>query len=61
MVPSHEAFFAGIFKRVGEGDHVVDDILVVGYDAGFESFNGEGEDVGYDEGLGGEGIGTAEE
>ena len=40
---------------------MVDDILVVGYDAGFESFNGEGEDVGYDEGLGGEGTGTAEE
>jgi hypothetical protein len=27
----------------------------------FESFDGEGEDVGYDEGLGGEGTGTAEE
>ena len=27
----------------------------------FESFDREGEDVDYDEGLGGEGIGTAEE
>lgn len=39
---------------------MVDHVVVVGDDAGFEAFDGEGEDVGYDEGVGGGGGGSSE-
>ena len=46
MVPSHEFFFAGVFETFAKRNHVVDDVGVVGDDAGFEPLDGEGEDVG---------------
>lgn len=40
---------------------MVDDVSVVGDDASFEPFDGEGKDVGDDECFGSVGIGTTEE
>lgn len=60
MVPPHEFFFACVLEGFTQGDHVVDDIFVIGNDACFESFDGEGEYVGDDEGLGCGGVGAAE-
>lgn len=51
VIPPHEFFVGGPpFEGVGEGDHVVDDGGIVGDDAGFEAFDGKGEDVGDQEG-----------
>lgn len=52
MIPSHEFFFPRILQGFAQGDHVVDDGVVVGNDASFESLDGEGKDVGDDEGGG---------
>lgn len=40
---------------------MVDNVLVIGDDASFESFDGEGEDVGHDEVVGCLGIGTSKD
>ena len=60
VIPSHEFFFAGVFETFAQCDHMVDDVGVVGDDAGFESLDREGEDVGdYERGRCG--TGAAEE
>ena len=61
MVPSHEFLLAGVFERFSQGNHVVHDILIICNDACFKSFNWEGKDVSYDEGVWGEWVGAAEE
>jgi len=58
VIPSHKLFFAGSFERFAQGNHVVDHVAVIGNDACFEPFDGEGEDIGYHECLGGVGIGS---
>ena len=40
---------------------MVDNVLVIGDNASFESFDGEGEDVGHNEVCGCEGIGTSKD
>jgi hypothetical protein len=61
MIPSHEFFIARRFERFAQRDHVIGHVVVVGHDAGFKPFNGEGEGVRDDEGVGGERVGAAEE
>jgi hypothetical protein len=60
VIPSHEFFFASVFETFSQCDHVIYDVAIVGNDTSFESFDGEGEDVGDDEG-GGMGMWSTEE